>query len=194
LTGINAGAKSSRDTVMGEFWGLTRAAHCAGLHASQKTPTCLEVRIMKLLVPTDFSPSADAAATLAVSIAKAFDAEVIVLHVLDLAPIMAAWSTPVVAGDQLPPGLAAELLDRMRNEAAVRLLREADRYPRARTLAVEGAPRTTIVDWAKELRADLIVMGTQGRSGLDRVLLGSVAEHVIRHSDVPVLTVRLRHH
>jgi nucleotide-binding universal stress UspA family protein len=149
---------------------------------------------MKLLVPTDFSPSADAAATLAVSIAKAFDAEVIVLHALDLAPVMAAWSTPVVAGEQLPPDVAAELLDRMRNEVAQRLAREADRYPRATTLMVEGAPRTTIVDSAMELRADLIVMGTQGRTGLDRVLLGSVAEYVVRHSDVPVLTVRLRHH
>jgi nucleotide-binding universal stress UspA family protein len=45
-----------------------------------------------------------------------------------------------------------------------------------------------------ELRADMIVMGTQGRSGLDRVLLGSVAEHAVRHSAVPVLTVRLRPH
>jgi nucleotide-binding universal stress UspA family protein len=144
--------------------------------------------MMKLLVPTDFSPSADAAATLAVSIAKALDAKVIVLHVLDLAPIMAA------AGEQLPPDLAAEVLDRMRKEAAQRLAREADRYPQATPLMVEGAPRTTIVELALELRADLIVMGTQGRSGLDRVLLGSVAEHVVRHSDVPVLTVRLRRH
>jgi nucleotide-binding universal stress UspA family protein len=149
---------------------------------------------MRLLVATDFSPSADAAATLAQSIAKAMDAKVIVLHVLDLAPIMTAWSTPVITGEQFPPGVAAELLDRIRNDAGQRLAREADRYPRATTLIVEGAPRTTIVDSAMELHADLIVMGTQGRSGLDRVLLGSVAEHVVRHSAVPVLTVRLRHH
>jgi nucleotide-binding universal stress UspA family protein len=76
---------------------------------------------MKLLVPTDFSPSADAAAILAVASAKAFDAEVIVLHVLDLAPITAAWSPPVVAAEHLPPDLAAELLDRIRSEAAQRL-------------------------------------------------------------------------
>src|SRR5574341_226237 len=148
---------------------------------------------MRLLVATDFSPSADEAATLARSIAMAFDAEVIVLHVLDLAPIIATWSTPAVTGQQLPANVAAELLDRIRSDAAQRLAREADRYPKATTRMVEGAPRTAIVDSAMELRADLIVMGTQGRTGLDRVLLGSVAEHVVRHSVVPVLTVRVRH-
>jgi nucleotide-binding universal stress UspA family protein len=148
--------------------------------------------MMRLLVPTDFSPSADAAAILAQSIAKGMNAEVIVLHVLDLAPIVAAWSTPLIAGEQPSPSLAAELLDRIRDDAARRLAREADRYPKATTLFVDGDPRTTIVDAAAELRADLIVMGTQGRSGLDRIVLGSVAEYVVRHSAVPVLTVRLR--
>jgi nucleotide-binding universal stress UspA family protein len=173
--------------------GPTKTAQRVGLHATKEI-NMRGVRIMRLLVATDFSPSAAAAATLALSIAKAFDAEVIVLHVLDLAPIMATWTTPSIAGDRLPPDVAAELLDRIRNDAAQRLAGEADRYPRATTRLVEGAPRTTIVDSAMELRADMIVMGTQGRSGLDRVLLGSVAEHAVRHSAVPVLTVRLRPH
>ncbi|MDR7420216.1 MAG: universal stress protein [Armatimonadota bacterium] len=143
--------------------------------------------MMRLLVATDFSPSADTATTFARSIAKAVDAEVIVLHVLELAPIMAE-----IADEQLPPDVAAELLDRLRTDVARRLAREADRYPKAMAIALEGAPRTMIVDLAKEVGADLIVMGTQGRSGLDRIVLGSVAEHVVRHSTVPVLTVRLR--
>jgi nucleotide-binding universal stress UspA family protein len=153
-----------------------------------------EVRIMKILVATDFSPSADAAATLAQPIAKAMGAEVIVLHVLDLAPIIAAGSTPTLAGAHLAPDVAAELLDQLRSNAAYRLAREAERYPRATTLIVEGAPQTAIVESAVDLHADLIVMGTQGRGGLPRVLLGSVAEYVVRHSPVPVLTVRLRQH
>jgi nucleotide-binding universal stress UspA family protein len=117
-----------------------------------------------------------------------------VLHVLDLAPIIAAGSTPTPTGAHLASRRGAELLDQLRSNATYRLAREAERYPTATTLIVEGAPQTAIVEAAVELHADLIVMGTQGRSGLPRILLGSVAEYVVRHSAVPVLTVPLRQH
>jgi nucleotide-binding universal stress UspA family protein len=55
----------------------------------------------------------------------------------------------------------------------------------------EGEPYTTILDYAGEVDADVIVMGTHGRSGIDRFLLGSVTEKVVRTSDVPVMTVRI---
>jgi nucleotide-binding universal stress UspA family protein len=54
----------------------------------------------------------------------------------------------------------------------------------------EGMPRAAILDVAREVGADLIVMGTHGRTGLTHVVFGSVAEHVVRHSRIPVLTVR----
>jgi len=59
------------------------------------------------------------------------------------------------------------------------------------TTTVEGSPAREIVDHAASIGADLVVMGTHGRSGVDRLLLGSVAERVVRSSPVPVLTVRV---
>jgi nucleotide-binding universal stress UspA family protein len=78
-----------------------------------------------------------------------------------------------------------------RAEAAIGLL--AARLPRARTLIREGGPRSVILDVAAELKADLIVIGTHGRTGLEHLLIGSVAEHVVRYSPIPVLTVRRQH-
>jgi nucleotide-binding universal stress UspA family protein len=60
------------------------------------------------------------------------------------------------------------------------------------THLIEGSPSREIVDFAVEQNCDLIVMGTHGRGGIDRLLLGSVAERVVRGSPVPVLTVRVR--
>jgi nucleotide-binding universal stress UspA family protein len=62
--------------------------------------------------------------------------------------------------------------------------------PDAETLVREGSPRPAIVDAALELNCQMIIMGTHGRSGLAHLLLGSVAEYVVRNSKVPVLTVR----
>jgi nucleotide-binding universal stress UspA family protein len=65
-----------------------------------------------------------------------------------------------------------------------------ERFPGARPLIREGPARSTILEVAGEIEADLIVMGTHGHTGLTHVLFGSVAEHVVRHSRIPVLTVR----
>ena len=62
--------------------------------------------------------------------------------------------------------------------------------PDAETLVREGSPRPAIVDAALELNCQMIIMGTHGRSALAHLLLGSVAEYVVRNSKVPVLTVR----
>jgi nucleotide-binding universal stress UspA family protein len=148
---------------------------------------------MKILVATDFSPSAGAAADWAVTLARAFDAEVIVLHVLDPARVAAARRAPSRRLHQLGPyaaGGIAELVDWIHEDAAQRLALETARYPKARTLIKEGVPGTTILEAAAELQPDLIVVGTQGLTGLAHFLLGSVAEHIVRHSRVPVLTVR----
>jgi nucleotide-binding universal stress UspA family protein len=68
----------------------------------------------------------------------------------------------------------------------------AARYPQAKTRIREGSPRTGVLDTARDVGADLIVMGTHGRSGLAHIFFGSVAEHVVRQSQIPVLTVRQR--
>lgn len=144
------------------------------------------VRPTRILVPTDFSRGAEAAIMWAQALGTAFEAELTLLHVLDL-------SIAALAG--LPSNLAmvpaaGELLDRIRIETDEEMRRLAARLPGARIIVREGIPRPAILDVVRETGAQLIVMGTHGRTGLTHILFGSVAEHVVRHSPVPVLTVR----
>ncbi len=144
------------------------------------------LRIARVLTPTDFSPAVEPALQWAMRLADAFGAEVTLLHVLD--PSLGA-----VAG--LPAHLAAmpaygELLDVVRGEARDEMAKLGRRYPSAKTVIREGPPRSIIMEVAGEIKAGLIIMGTHGRTGLAHVFFGSVAEHVVRHSRIPVLTVR----
>jgi nucleotide-binding universal stress UspA family protein len=144
------------------------------------------VRIRRILAATDFSAGAERALQWARALSEAFSADLVILHVLDLSLAGAAG---------LPTELAAmpavgQLMDRLRSEATAEMTKVAARHPRARTLLREGSPRQTILDVAREVGADVIVVGTHGRTGLAHVFFGSVAEHVVRHSRVPVLTVR----
>jgi nucleotide-binding universal stress UspA family protein len=92
------------------------------------------------------------------------------------------------------PVSPVKLLEEQRRAAKAELAdlaaRLAKRGVKVRTLLREGTPHRAIVDAAKQPGTDLIVMGTHGRTGMSRLLLGSVAELVIRHAPCPVLTVR----
>lgn len=147
-------------------------------------PDAMNVR--RILAPTDFSADAERAVQWAVRLGALLKAEVTALFVLDL-------SLGAVAG--LPPEVASmaatgALLDRIRREATEEMSRLSRRYPQVKTLIREGSPRPTILQTADRLGADLIVMGTRGRTGLAHIVFGSVAEHVVRHARMPVLTVR----
>lgn len=144
------------------------------------------VRVARILAPTDFSPYAESALIWAAELGKAFKAEVVVLHVLDLTFGALAGSPAEVAAMQA----FSDLADKARREAKELMSDVAKRYPDARTMIREGSPRPIIQQVAEEEGADLIVMGTQGRTGVAHLLFGSVAEHVVRHSRVPVLIVR----
>jgi len=145
-----------------------------------------ELRVNRILFPTDFSPGAETAARWAAGLALAFGAELVLVHVLDLTLAgMAGMPTQVAVMPAVD-----ELIERVRKEAADEMSRLAARFPGARTIVREGSPRPVILQVAAEVGADLIVMGTHGRTGLAHVLFGSVAEHVVRHSRIPVLTVR----
>lgn len=142
--------------------------------------------IAHVLIPTDFSATADAAARYGCELAAQLGARVTLLHV---------FSSGVVA---LPDAVYAPTEEelRMLQDAAEAELRAAARHlaglraPIA-CRAVVGAPSDEIIAAAARLRADLIVMGTHGRRGLSHLLLGSVAERVLRTAPCPVLTVRL---
>lgn len=115
------------------------------------------------------------------SFAHAFRAKLVLLHVIDIFSL--AEIAPVTGGlDPLP--ILREQAHKCMSDLKVLV-------PDAETVVLKGSPRPAIVDAALELHCQIIVMGTHGRSGLGHLLLGSVAEYVVRNSKVPVLTVRI---
>jgi nucleotide-binding universal stress UspA family protein len=136
--------------------------------------------ISRILVATDFSPQAEMALRWARRLADAFAAKLVLLHVIDVSALGTAGFT-LVGPMPVPPLLT---------EARQEMQRWQQRVPDAEVVIQEGSPRPLIVEAALELRCQLIVMGTHGRSGLAQLLMGSVAEYVVRYSKVPVLTVR----
>jgi universal stress protein A len=136
----------------------------------------------KVLCPIDFSEHSLAALDLALKIAQQNDAALCLVNVVILPPVAA---TPVQAVPTEPyPDLEKES-----HEQLVKLARK--RIPatvRYETLVVNGWPGEAVLKAARDLDADLIVMGTHGRTGLSHLVLGSVAEQVVRESQIPVLT------
>lgn len=139
----------------------------------------------RILVPTDGSAGTRRAVDHAIRLAEAHGSTVHGLYVVNTASYASfsmetAWEG---IGDML----------RDEGEAAVADIR--DRAESAgvpvETAVLEGSPSREIVRYAEDQGCDLIVMGTHGRGGIDRLLLGSVAERVVRASEVPVLTVRV---
>ena len=141
---------------------------------------------MKILHPTDFSGCATQAQALAVELAGKLDAEIVLLQVL--------VETPLYGEGVLSVPQIQTVYDAQRRWAEESLEARAgdlrQRGIKASWRLQVGVPFEEIVKVAEEERADMIVMGTHGRSGLNRVLLGSVAERVIRLARCPVLTAR----
>lgn len=141
---------------------------------------------MKVVHPTDFSDCAGQAQALAVDLVGKLGGEIVLLQVLVETPL---YGEGVLSGSQVQ-----SVYDAQRRwaeetlEARVADLRQRGIKASGRVQA--GIPYEVIVKIAEEELADMIVMGTHGRSGLNRVLLGSVAERVIRLAPCPVLTVR----
>ena len=154
---------------------------------TQLQPSAILPEIKRILVPTDFSSGAGAALDWAHRMAQCFNAELVLVHALDLTMGAAAGLPSDVA---MMPAVQ-QLADRLREEAETDMGRLGERYPKARRIIREGLPRQVILDVAKAEEASLIVMGTHGRTGLAHVFFGSVAEHVVRHSRIPVLIVRV---
>jgi len=139
----------------------------------------------RILVPIDFSDHSDRALETARELAKAFEAKLLLLHCYQVSP-----------GAVSPYGIVLpESFDREVREAAARRLEEwrekaaADGID-AEALLASSYPSMGIADAASEQKADLIVMGTRGLSGIKHVLLGSVAERTLRTAPCPVLTVK----
>jgi nucleotide-binding universal stress UspA family protein len=142
--------------------------------------------VRKILFPTDFSETATYAWEHVATFAKEFDAAVLLLHVqAPLHPTAEAY-LPQEQWDRISQETAREATEQME-----KLIREAGLKPgQARTAIRTGVAFEQIIKAAREVGADLIVMGTHGRTGLAHALLGSVAQKVVRKAPCPVLTVR----
>jgi nucleotide-binding universal stress UspA family protein len=136
-----------------------------------------------ILQPTDFSPYSDLALQIAGSLARDYHARLVILHVGR--PPVRSLESPVAAAP-LPGEWHREELEQQLRQQTVPNLEPAPEY----LLTFADAPGDEILRVAEELRCDLIVLGTHGRTGLGRLLLGSVAEQVVRRAHCPVLTIR----
>lgn len=141
----------------------------------------------KILCPIDFSEGAGEALSTAVRMAKEASAELVLAYV---------WQPPIYTmGEAIPlaPDLLTDLVEDAEQNLAKRKAAVEAEGVRASTLLLTGAPAHEIVDAvAHDPAIDLVVMGTHGRTGLRHVLLGSVAEQVVRRAVCPVLVVRTR--
>mgnify|MGYP006272129111 CR=1 FL=1 len=136
----------------------------------------------EILLPSDGSPAADVALDHALDVAATSDARLHVLYVVDQSAV-----DGLVSGSEL----VAAALEREGTETIERLEQAAiDRGVDVVTNVLSGRPVQTILDYVTDNEIDLVVMGTHGRRGLDRFLLGSVTERVVRGADVSVLVVR----
>jgi nucleotide-binding universal stress UspA family protein len=138
--------------------------------------------IRTILHPTDFSERSEYAFRLACSLARDHGARLLVLHVVPPPQSVGYGEMPVTF--PLSPDYREELEDKLRQ------FKSADPKLRVECRLEEGFAANEILRTAQETEADLIVMGTHGRTGLGRLLMGSVAEQVVRKASRPVLTVK----
>lgn len=139
----------------------------------------------RILCPIDFSEHSLAALEVALKVVQQNDAK---LYLLNVAPVPAGS-----AGFQPVPMDPYPVLEKDRQEQLAKLGHE--QIPASvqyETLVISGDPAEQLLNTARGLEADLIVMGTHGRKGLNRLVLGSVAERVVRESPVPVLTAHAK--
>ena len=140
-----------------------------------------------ILVPTDFGEGSDHALAYAVDLAKALRAELVVMH---------AYEIPMIGFPDGALVATPEIATRVANGAQVGLEKALAAHAGSgvaiRSLLKQGPTWQTINETAAEIGAGMIVMGTHGRHGLPRALLGSIAEKLVRTATVPVLTVHLK--
>ncbi|HEY6411459.1 MAG TPA: universal stress protein, partial [Ktedonobacteraceae bacterium] len=148
--------------------------------------------LKRILVPLDGSPLAESALVVAARIAQAADGTIVLLRVIGVPTTF----TPYIYGSDMSqsPQLAQDLID-MEQENAEKYMAEIAMLDILSGIHVEstiipGSAGMAIIDTAREEHVDIIVMSSHGESGFKRLALGSVAQHVSRHSPVPVLILQ----
>jgi universal stress protein A len=143
----------------------------------------LQFHIGKILVPVDFSEHSQKALRYALAFAAQFDAEVTLVHIVE---------QMVYPGDWMYPPLAVSDFATEKREQMIERLRALDAGSGVKTQHIVRLGRAwqEVIEIAREQKSDLIILATHGYTGLKHVLLGSVAEKIVRHAPCPVLSVR----
>jgi nucleotide-binding universal stress UspA family protein len=150
-------------------------------------PQPLAQKVKRILVPTDFSRGARRAAEKALALARSSNGRIFFLHVLEpLPPYAYAFDDGIASSLAIPPVTPADMNPEWESFLSALPLRNIPWKKRTE----EGRASSAIVHHAAAIHADLIVMGTHGKSALEHMLLGGVAEAVVRAMPCPVLTVR----
>ena len=145
-----------------------------------------DVKMETIVCAVDFSEPSDHALEYALMICSSFGARLMLLHVIEV-PFLPSYSMGGVPDLDLP----LEQLEESARERMEEVLSDCrEQYDGVEGEVVAGSPFVEIINYAREVRADMIVMGTHGRSGLKHLLIGSVAEKVVRKAPCPVLTVK----
>lgn len=150
------------------------------------------IQLNRVLIPTDFSDFSSPAVQYGCAIAARFDAEIHLLHVVPDAAMLVPEAAAFTA-ESMEAQAAALREEAMKNLQAL----DVEGWTNSKSVIREvrvGAAFMEIIEYAREKEIDLIVIGTHGRSGLMHVLMGSVAERIVRKSPCPVLTVKPEGH
>ena len=139
-----------------------------------------------ILFATDFSESSDNAFQYALSLVDCFSARLIIIHIINEPVDLRGFYVPHISFDKLEEEI---------EQGAQKLMEQFERkflgdFKNFASFVIPGIPYDEIISRADTEGADLIVMGTHGRTGLDHVLFGSTAEKVVRKSPIPVMTIR----
>jgi len=174
--------KSSRSSIATKVVVTDKAGHkAASAPAAVMAP--LQFHIGKILVPVDFSEHSQKALRYALAFARQFDAEVLLVHIVEQMVYPGDWMYPPLAVTDFAAEKREQMVDRLRTLAA-------GSGVKTQHMVRLGRAWQEVVEIAREQKADMIILATHGYTGLKHVLLGSVAEKIVRHAPCPVLSVR----
>ncbi len=144
-------------------------------------------KFVKILFALDFSENSEHAFDYAIAMARNFNARLFILHVIQEPVDLSGFYVPHISFEKLEKEIE-EGAEKMMENFCRKMLGDFSNYE---TGIVSGIPYEEILRKAEQEQVSLIVMGTQGRKGIDHLLFGSTAERVVRNAKCPVLTVRL---
>jgi nucleotide-binding universal stress UspA family protein len=142
----------------------------------------------KILFATDFSAGSDFAFQAALSLATKYDGRLVIIHIINEPVDLRGFYVPHISFDKLEEEIE-QGAEKLMDSFCRKHIKDFENYE---THVFPGIPYDEIIKKAEEFMAELIVLGTHGRTGLDHVLFGSTAEKVVRKSTIPVMTIRVQ--